>query len=530
MSTLCVTNEKNGVHMVDKNKLFRETTLRICGNLEIDKALKSCLVYLRDYIPCDSIGFIVYLPHEECFESIAFAHQSASDTLSIKIPAGKEFRQYLKTNFNQPRITTSSTPNKHIPARNMLKKLGWPDGAFLMMEMVLSGKRMGAVVLINNEPVRYTREHIFLLKLLNEPFGIALTNSLRYRKAQKLQNILLEDKEFLQAELFQLTGQKIIGSDYGLQGVMEAVSQVAGLKSPVLLLGETGVGKELIAKAVHNNSPGSTGPFVKVNCGAITETLIDSELFGHEKGAFTGAVSHKRGRFERAAGGTIFLDEIGELPLDAQVRLLRVLQDHEIERVGGEETIKIDVRVIAATNRDLEEMIVKGMFREDLFYRINVFPIEIPPLRNRKGDIPSLVQHFMQKKAQDMALPGIPTIEPEAIKALISYDWPGNVRELENAVERALIVCRSQPLTFDAFRQMGPSSNMEGETKASNGFSKMDELIAGHIKKALTRTNGRIEGPNGAARLLNMHPATLRQKMRKMGIPFGRKAKGIYDR
>jgi transcriptional regulator with GAF, ATPase, and Fis domain len=516
--------------MVDKNIFFRETTLRICGNLEIDKALKSCLVYLRDYIPCESIGFIVYLPDEECFESIAFAHQTGSDTLSIKIPVEKELRPHLKKDFSRPRITTDSMPEVNRLTKNMLKGLGWPDGQFLMMEMVLSGKRIGAVVLINNEPFRYTKDHISLLALLNEPFGIALTNSLRYRKAQKLQHILLEDKEFLQAELFQLTGQKIVGTDYGLQGVMEAVSQVARLNSPVLLLGETGVGKELIGKAVHHNSPRNAGPFVKVNCGAITETLIDSELFGHEKGAFTGALSHKRGRFERADGGTIFLDEIGELPLDAQVRLLRVLQDHEIERVGGEETIKIDVRVIAATNRDLEQMIAKGRFREDLFYRINVFPIEIPPLRNRKGDIPSLVQHFMQKKTQEMALPGIPTIEPKALKSLISYDWPGNVRELENAVERALIICRNQPLTFDEFRQTGSISDIEGETGKSNRFSEMDELIAGHIKKALKRSKGRIEGPKGAANLLNMHPATLRQKMRKLGVPFGRKATGIYNK
>ena len=516
--------------MVDKNKFFRETTLRICGNLEIDKALKSCLVYLRNYIPCDFMGFIVYLPDEECFESIAFAHQTGSDTLSVKIPVERELRPHLKTDFSRPRITSDTIPEVNRLTRNMLKGLGWPDGSFLMMEMVLSGKRMGAVVLISNERMRYTSDHISLLSLLNEPFGIALTNSLRYRKARKLQNILLEDKAFLQEELFQVAGQKIVGTDYGLQGVMESVFQVARLNSPVLLMGETGVGKELIAKAVHNNSPRSTGPFVKVNCGAITETLIDSELFGHEKGAFTGAVSHKRGRFERADSGTIFLDEIGELPLDAQVRLLRVLQDHEIERVGGEETIKVDARVIAATNRDLEQMIMKGAFREDLFYRINVFPIEIPPLRKRKGDIPSLVQHFMQRKAQEMALPDIPTIEPEAIKALISYDWPGNVRELENAVERALIVSRNHPLTFNEFRQIGSPFEIRDGIELPERFSEMDELIAGHIKKALTKTRGRIEGPKGAAALLNIHPATLRQKMRKLGIPFGRKAKGIYDR
>jgi transcriptional regulator with GAF, ATPase, and Fis domain len=515
--------------VVDKNNFFREATLRICGNLEIDKALRSCLIYIRDYIPCDFMGFIVYLPHEECFESIAFAHQKGSDTLSIKIPVEKAYRQYLKKNFSQPRITTDSAPDMDSLAKQMILQLGWPNGSTIMMEMVLSGKRMGAVVLICSKPVKFEKNHVSLLKLLNEPFGIALTNSLRYRKVQKLKNILLEDKAFLQSELFQIRGQKIIGSDYGLKGVMEAVSQVAPLNSPVLLLGETGVGKELIAKAIHNMSPRHAGPFVKINCGAITETLIDSELFGHEKGAFTGAVSRKRGRFELAVSGTIFLDEIGELPLDAQVRLLRVLQDHEVERVGGEKTIKIDCRVIAATHRNIEEMIAEDRFREDLYYRINVFPIEIPPLRNRKGDIPSLVQHFMQKKAHEIALPGIPTIEPESLKSLLCYDWPGNVRELENIIERALIICRQSPLIFKGFNNKGNTPDFDTEIDIANQFQDLNQLISNQIKKTLMHTKGRIEGPDGASKLLNMHPATLRQKMRKLGIPFGRKAKGIYN-
>jgi len=516
------------------NKFFREATLRICGNLETDKALRTSLEYIRDYIPADFMGFVIYLPDEASFESVAFAHLTGSNTLSVKIPIDQpEVITFLKTGITEPRISVDDQQSDNPFARNVIKSLGWPVGSSIMMEMILAGKRIGALVMISTKPVCYTSEHVNMLKFLNEPFGIALTNSLRYRKVQKLKNMLLDDKQYLQAELLEITGQKIIGSDYGLKGVMDAVSQVAPLSSPVLLVGETGVGKELVAKAIHNASTCASGPFVKVNCGAITETLIDSELFGHEKGAFTGAVSRKRGRFERAGGGTIFLDEIGELPLDAQVRLLRVLQDKEIERVGGEETIKVDCRIIAATHRDLEQMIADGNFREDLFYRIKVFPIEILPLRNRKGDIPALVQHFMQKKAQEIALSGIPTIEPNALETLIAYEWPGNVRELENAVERALIVCRHEPLKFDEFKQMecGPSYSHDlnaGGKDQSSQFPDMDKMVAAHIKTALIKTKGRIEGKNGAASLLKMHPSTLRQKMRKLNIPFGKKANGIY--
>ena len=214
-------------------------------------------------------------------------------------------------------------------------------------------------------------------------------------------------------------------------------------------MGETGVGKEVIANAIHNLSLRSNGPFIRVNCGAIPPTLMDSELFGHEKGAFTGALFQKRGRFERADGGTIFLDEIGELPLEAQVRLLRVLQEKEIERVGGTETIQVDIRVIAATHRNLDQMLAEGRFREDIYFRLRVFPIAIPPLRLRPEDIPVLVQHFIQKKCREMKTVKIPSLAPGALDRLMLYNWPGNVRELENAVERELIVNKGSLLSFD---------------------------------------------------------------------------------
>ena len=307
---------------------------------------------------------------------------------------------------------------------------------------------MGSFIALVQGEGRYTDEHLKAWGLVNEPAAIALANHQQYREVIRIKDLLADDKHYLQDELRKGIGGTLIGADYGLRTVMENVRLVAPLLSPVLLIGETGTGKEVIANAIHELSPKSNGPLIKVNCGAIPEMLADSELFGHEKGAFTGAIAQKRGRFERAHGGTIFLDEISELPPQVQVRLLRVLQEKEIERVGGNKTIKVDVRIVSATNRDLEELIEKGLFREDLFFRLNVFPILVPPLRERKNDIPILVHHFIHKKAREMVLPNIPIPAPGEIDRLMQYDWPGNVRELENVVERAIILSNSKHLTF----------------------------------------------------------------------------------
>jgi len=512
----------------DENNFFRNATLRICSTLEIDKALHSFLLYVRSYIPADFMAFLIYLPEQEMFETIAVAALTGSNTLSIKMDAPAEQRGDLKNNFYDPKITVANQFNPVEPAGKVIQRLGWPEGSAIVIEMVVAGKRMGALMIINENKIAYTSHHIQLLTALNEPLGIALTNCLRYRKVRQLRNILADDKKYFQNELFRLSDQRIVGENQGLKGVMEAVYQVAPNRSQVLLLGETGVGKEVIAKAIHGASPRRNGPFIKVNCGAITESLIDSELFGHERGAFTGAFASKRGLFERSSGGTIFLDEIGELPHSAQIRLLRVIQEQVIEKVGGEESIKINSRIIAATHRNLNEMIHNGQFREDLYYRLNVFPINIPPLRVRKSDIPAMVQHFMQKKGMELALPGIPTIAPGALEILMSYNWPGNVRELENAVERALICHGLNPVCFDEFARETVCPSTGVDVNAQVKFSSLDQAITESIQKALGKTEGQIEGAAGAAKLLKIHPSTLRQKMRKLGIPFGRKMEGVY--
>jgi transcriptional regulator with GAF, ATPase, and Fis domain len=336
--------------------------------------------------------------------------------------------------------------------------------------------------------------------------------------------MLADDNRFLQGELRRMSGEEIIGANFGLRQVMEEVRKVAVLDTPVVLLGETGSGKEVIANMIHASSPRNKGPLVKVNCGAIPDSLIDSELFGHEKGAFTGALSQKRGRFERANTGTVFLDEIGELPLPAQVRLLRILQEKEIERVGGTKTIAVDIRVIAATHRNLEEMVNAGQFREDLWFRLSVFPIRIPPLRERTSDIPALLQYFIREKVSDLKLPSVPDVASGTIDRLLTYAWPGNVRELANVVEREIILNPHGPLTFG---QINPSElpisyhiePLEGTT------DNLDDVIRQHIQRVLAKTGGKVHGPGGAAELLGVNANTLRNRMNRLGIAYGRKGK-----
>jgi transcriptional regulator with GAF, ATPase, and Fis domain len=364
-----------------------------------------------------------------------------------------------------------------------------------------------------------------LIESLKGPLKLAMSNTLKHREVLKLKDLLVDDNRYLHSELRRLAGDEIVGANFGLRDVLQKVEHVASLDSAVLLLGETGVGKDVIANAVHYSSLRRDSPFVSVNCGAIPETLIDSELFGHEKGAFTGALSTMRGRFERADKGTIFLDEIGELPLQAQARLLRVLQSKEIERIGGTETRTLDIRIVAATNRNLEEMVQKGDFRKDLWFRLNVFPIVIPPLRERRQDIPALLQHFISLKVRELKLSHIPEAAPGSIDTLMRYEWPGNVRELSNIVERAIILNPAGPLEFDS---LIPTNEQDIHKRpiGSGLTDNLDRLISDHIRNVVERTNGKVHGPGGAAEILGVNPSSLRNKMKKYGIKHGRSFNG----
>jgi transcriptional regulator with GAF, ATPase, and Fis domain len=313
----------------------------------------------------------------------------------------------------------------------------------------------------------------------------------------------------------------IVGADAGFRDVMSRVEQVASTDVPVLLLGETGTGKEVVSRAIHERSRHRRGPMLRVNCGAIPPGLVDSELFGHERGSFTGAVAGRSGWFERADGGTLFLDEVGELPLAAQVRLLRVLQDGTLERVGGQQAIKVNVRLVAATNRSLEEMVSAGTFRKDLWYRISVFPIRLPPLRERLRDIPALAAHFAWHAGTRIGgQPLTPT--PEDLDLLASYDWPGNIRELASVIERATILGNGRHLDLrGALGTLGVRRGGSHAPAGSGEFPKLASVMVRHIEAALQRTSGRIEGASGAAALLGINPHTLRARMRKLHVDWG---------
>jgi len=392
----------------------------------------------------------------------------------------------------------------------------------LVMKLGIEGKTIGTMVSYVEGTDKYHSEHAGLISMIHDPVAIAMSNAVKHRRVQRLKDMLKDDNVFLQQELLRISGDEIIGKDKGLKGVMDMVRKVSPLDSPVLLLGETGVGKEIIANAIHYFSTRKNGPYIKVNCGAIPENLIDSELFGHEKGAFTGAIAQKRGRFERAHQGTIFLDEIGDLPIQAQSRLLRVLQSKQIERVGGTKYIEVDIRIIAATHRDLRQMVLSGQFREDLWFRLNVFPIVIPNLRERKEDIPMLVRYFIERKGRDLKLQEVPQVADEDIEALKKYHWPGNVRELENVVERALIQKRGQEkgghLAFEPFLLKTKDHDILFSSDRTHAFQTLDDNMSSHIKRALELSDGKIHGPGGAAELLDINPHTLRSKMHKLGI------------
>jgi transcriptional regulator with GAF, ATPase, and Fis domain len=305
--------------------------------------------------------------------------------------------------------------------------------------------------------------------------------------------------------------EELIGSSSSLKKVLKNVERVAPTDSTVLITGETGTGKELIARAIHNLSPRKNKPLVKVNCAAIPAGLIESELFGHEKGAFTGALTKKMGRFEVADKGTIFLDEIGELPLDLQSKLLRVLQEGEFEHVGGMQTFKVNVRVIAATNRNLEELSKSGLYRPDLYYRLNVFPIHLPALREREGDIPLLMQYFIRKFATNLGRK-IDRIPERMITALQRYQWPGNIRELEHVIERAVILSEGPELEPIDWLS---SSNQKRDMIQTRTLEEMERQ---HIRDVLEQTSWRVSGEKGAAKILGLNPTTLEARMKKLGI------------
>jgi hydrogenase-4 transcriptional activator len=416
------------------------------------------------------------------------------------------------------------------------------EGSLIVGPLASHGRPLGIVAIVAKPSVRFSPEHLELMRRLLEPLAVAVENDDRMHELRSLREAAEADRQSLLTRLGrQDVNEEVVGGRTGLRHVMERVELVAHSDVPVMILGETGTGKEVVSRAIHLRSKRHDGPFIRVNCGAIPPELVDSQLFGHEKGAFTGASQQHQGWFERADRGTLFLDEIGELPLPAQVRLLRVLQDHQIERVGGKSLVHVDVRIVAATHRDLAAMVAERTFREDLWYRINVFPIVLPPLRERMDDIPALAQHFARRAATRF---GLPTVEPTAadLQLLAGYHWPGNIRELGAVIDRAAILGGGRfldvqtalglgrrppsppgpPADVTLYEVIPESPPAEEADPTPADIIPLAAAMRRHIERALTATCGRIEGKGGTADLLEINPHTLRARMRKLGIDPGR--------
>jgi formate hydrogenlyase transcriptional activator len=380
------------------------------------------------------------------------------------------------------------------------------------LPLVVRGRSIGAITVASLNDRQYEQSDAdFLMEIANQ-IAIAVDNMRAHEESEALKSRFEAEAVYLQEEIkTEHNFEEIIGRGEKVRELLRKVEQVAPTETTVLICGETGTGKELLARAVHDRSRRKNRPLVKVNCGSIPSGLVESELFGHERGAFTGATQRRIGRFELANGGTIFLDEVTELPPDTQVKLLRVLQEGEFERVGSSQTIRIDVRVIAATNRDLSKIVKNGTFRADLFYRLNVFPLESPPLRERKGDIPLLVSFFLSKFGKKLGKQ-VRGVSQKSMEALINYGWPGNVRELQNVIERAVVVARGPVVPID--ESMFPAEDTPGVST----IDTLENVERHHIVRALNETGWVIHGKKGAAEILGINPSTLRSRMEKLGI------------
>jgi transcriptional regulator with GAF, ATPase, and Fis domain len=511
--------------MVNREEILQEMTLRICSSLDIRETLRLAFEYLRGHFPLDELILFIIDERLGAIRRIAHALTEGTDPPDEIIPLPKGMPEKIAArNFSAPFIVDAE--DEIFRTLEPLVRFG--GNTDLIVPLRMHEALIGGLALRAWGAGRYAEEQAGFLGFLAKPFAIALANALAHEEVLRYQAILLDDKRFLNRELHPGYAGKVIGGTTGLRKVMEMVAQVAPLNNTVLLLGETGTGKEMIADAIHFSSPRKDGPYIKVNCGALPENLIDSELFGHMKGAFTGAVAESRGRFERADGGTIFLDEIGELSPTAQVRLLRVLQNREVERVGGKRPIPVDIRVIAATHRNLQTMTEEGTFREDLWFRLSGFPIMVPPMRQRKADIPALTRHFVAVKIKELGIAVPPPIASGALLRLMEYDWPGNVRELENLVERELIRHRSGPLTFETTQpKTGAAAKIASPGVVDQTLPlKLDEAMAAHISRVLELAKGKIHGPGGAAELLEVNPTTLRWRMDQLGIRYRRRDRG----
>jgi formate hydrogenlyase transcriptional activator len=481
----------------------------IVANLDREALFEAIARALREVLAVDRASLTLYDPARDVLRVYALAGLSMGQAFPVgaELPReGSHLQPVLDERRPLVRRDLEAEPRNRFEDHLLRGGLR----SYIAVPLVTKGKILGTLNVGSVAPGRYGEDDVAFLAEIATQVAPAVDNMLAYEEIARLKARLEAENVYLQEEIkTQHDFEEIVGQSAAVRRVLKAVETVAPTDACVLILGETGTGKELMARAVHDLSPRRRKPLVKVNCAAIPAGLFESELFGHEKGAFTGALARKIGRFELADGGTIFLDEVGELPLDLQAKLLRVLQEGEFERVGGP-TIKVDVRVIAATNRDPETAMQEGRFRADLFYRLNVFPIRIPPLRERPEDVPTLVRYFVSKCARKLGRT-IETIPQRTLESLAAYPWPGNVRELENVVERAVIVSRGPGLELG---EGLPAPSVRPDARVPS----LEELERDHILTVLEMTGWRVSGDRGAAKVLGLKPTTLEARMKKLGI------------
>ena len=506
-----------------KEQFYYQATQCLCSSLSLEVALQNYYEYVKQYLPIDGLFLNIYRPEHSDIQFLAHVNDQQAVALDKQVKISSEMEQVLQQ-IDRPVIRIINEIHLDPVTSFVAPKVIPEIASVILLRMVSGNTHLGVVGFYAKKPGQFKPLHADLIEPHKDTFSLITAFNLRGRNLLSANQALSKENVNLKRAMFSPDG--VVGADGGLKKVMEQVTSIAQLNTTILMQGETGCGKEVIANAIHAKSNRAGKPFIKVNCGAIPETLIDSELFGYEKGAFTGAETRKAGYFEQANGGTIFLDEIGELPLSAQVRLLRVLQNSSITRVGGYESVDLDIRVIAATHRNLQAMVHEKTFREDLWYRLAVFPMEIPALRQRRSDIPLLVQHFIESLAAKFNLDQLPRVMPEQLAILNNYSWPGNVRELINVLERAIIQKPQGPLTFELLQAQSSEeiTIQTGQTividpsHASDKLVPLETMISKYISHAMRITGGKLYGPGGAAELLDINPNTLKSKMKKLGL------------
>ena len=496
----------------DRLRLLLEINNHIVSKLDIHELFRSASASIRSYFRNDFTGFW-----------LIDRQSNRLDLAVLDFPASKGFltdvavhelssSDHEKLHAHKPELL-SAAEIETLPAPIAENLKAESIAAMALAPLTTATGPLGVITMGSRRPNGFGQEDLDLLSQISTQIALAVANAVAYGRVTAARDRLEEERLYLESEIrSEYNFEDIVGKSATLRAVLDQISIVAPTSSTVLLHGETGTGKELIARAIHSNSPRRDRTFVKVNCAAIPSGLLESELFGHERGAFTGALMQKKGRFELADHGTLFLDEIGDISLELQPKLLRAVQEQEFERLGSTKTIHVDVRIIAATHRDIPAMIRNGQFREDLFYRLNVFPIEIPPLRERSGDIPLLVHYFVSRLARRMQKQ-IKTIPKHAMEALISAAWPGNIRELENFIERAVILTQGSELNV-------PLAELKSTMRAprTGSVSTFHDAERQAIIDALKAASGKLAGAGGAAERLGLKRTTLQNKMRRLNI------------